>query len=346
MTEVLLAIDQLVERRNTTEVLEHFLALFPDADIFTIVHKPTQVGGQAEMHPIYSTFLSNMVNDYAGFIQRSALIPGAIKAVKLEKKYDVVISISSGFVHKLDVGEAYHYVYFYEWNTFLPKKNKFITKLFYSYLNSWRKKNWDTFNAYSFSTLALANELSEKEEKVISPLFISKSFPFIEGDKNKKEITVLGDAFTGDVQSFLNDLSNRFEKVFIMGPLSFEGKYEGVKYVGPINDKHMLKYATRVSLVLDLTTEEIPTTALSTLACGTSLFLSESQIHREIIQEESGIFFYEGQHPSLKQIESALKIGNQIDRKSLRRRALRYNGRIFKSRTLRFLQECQWPLQS
>ncbi len=90
---VALVHDWLTGYRGGEKVLAALCALYPDAEIFTLVHLPGSVGAQIESHPIHTSILQKLPNSQVHYRRYLPLFPLAIEALDLSG-FDLVISTS------------------------------------------------------------------------------------------------------------------------------------------------------------------------------------------------------------------------------------------------------------
>lgn len=91
---VALVTDWLVTRRGGEKVFEAFLELFPDADVFTLVHKPGILGGRLDGHRVNASWIQRLpwgVERYRYFLP---LYGPAMAGFDLSP-YDLILSGSS-----------------------------------------------------------------------------------------------------------------------------------------------------------------------------------------------------------------------------------------------------------
>jgi hypothetical protein len=341
MSRVLLAIDQLVERNNATYILEHFLALFPDAHIVTLAHKEKAIGGKIEMAPIYSTFLSNMVSSVDELKKKLFLIPGAVKGLELPSDFDFMISISSGFSHGFHIQGVKHYSYIYEWDYFFQGKVGLLSKLFKMYINGWRTEALESSNLLSLSNEVLAKSLNVPAQKIILPFFKADKILFnnqINPFEQDKRIVILVNEKVRDFSKISNIFANKAKQIFVLGSNTHTLGHSNMNYMGEMTQENISKYCENAWLTIDLSCGEFPEYSLAAMASGSPVLVRNNQINKEIIGELEGVFYFDqAQQIDLDQIKKS-----NLDRRKLRRKALRYNGRIFKSRNLRFLSDNSW----
>jgi len=91
--KIALVHDWLVAMRGGEKVFLEICRLFPDADIYTLVHAPGKVEAEIESHRIYTSFVQKIPGGKKHYSKLLPLFPIAIEALDLTA-YDVVISSS------------------------------------------------------------------------------------------------------------------------------------------------------------------------------------------------------------------------------------------------------------
>ncbi len=90
---VALVHDWLVTMRGAENVLSVLAELYPDADLFTLVHKKGALSPELEARNIRTSFLQRMPFGVSGYRRYLPLMPAAIESFDL-RNYDLVISSS------------------------------------------------------------------------------------------------------------------------------------------------------------------------------------------------------------------------------------------------------------
>src|SRR5687767_7542193 len=95
MTPVRVALvhDWLTGMRGGEKVLEVLCELFPNADVYTLVHSPGKVSALIERHKIYTSFLQKVPGIDRMYRYYLPLMPRAIEGFNFND-YNVVISTS------------------------------------------------------------------------------------------------------------------------------------------------------------------------------------------------------------------------------------------------------------
>nr|WP_236673061.1 glycosyltransferase [Comamonas sp. JC664] len=92
--KVALVHDWLVTHRGGERVLDALCEVLPDADIYTLVHKPGSQSPAIESRRIHTSFLQHIPGIHARYRHFLPLMPSAIEALQLQGRYDLVLSSS------------------------------------------------------------------------------------------------------------------------------------------------------------------------------------------------------------------------------------------------------------
>src|ERR1051326_1435181 len=90
---VALVHDWLTGMRGGEKALEAACELFPDAPVYTLVHRRGAVSAAIEAHPIYTSFIQRLPGSRRRHQRWLALFPAAIERFDLAG-HDVVLSFS------------------------------------------------------------------------------------------------------------------------------------------------------------------------------------------------------------------------------------------------------------
>jgi glycosyltransferase involved in cell wall biosynthesis len=85
--------DWLTGMRGGEKVLEAVCAIYPEADLFTLLHVPGSVSPAIEHHRIHTSFIQRLPLASRLYRHYLPLFPAAIESLNLDR-YDVVVSIS------------------------------------------------------------------------------------------------------------------------------------------------------------------------------------------------------------------------------------------------------------
>ncbi len=85
--------DWLTGMRGGEKVLEAILDIYPDSEIFTLLHNPGSVSEKIESHPIHTSFVNRLPGKSTRYRHYLPLFPTAIELFDL-KAYDLILSTS------------------------------------------------------------------------------------------------------------------------------------------------------------------------------------------------------------------------------------------------------------
>lgn len=145
---VALVHDWLTGMRGGEKCLEVFCELFPDADLFTLVHAPGSVSATIAQHRIITSFLQGLPASSRWYRAYLPLMPTAIETFDLTP-YDFVLSsshcVAKGVIVRPD---AIHVSYIHTpmryawdlWPQYFPPKSllsRFVIPFVLNYLRTW-----------------------------------------------------------------------------------------------------------------------------------------------------------------------------------------------------------------
>ncbi|QSQ16293.1 glycosyltransferase [Myxococcus landrumensis] len=92
--KVALVHDWLVTHRGGERVLDALCEVLPDADIYTLIHRPGSQSPAIESRRIFTSFLQHIPGIHERYRHFLPLMPRAIESMRLRGDYDVVLSSS------------------------------------------------------------------------------------------------------------------------------------------------------------------------------------------------------------------------------------------------------------
>jgi len=121
-TKVAIVHDWLTGYRGGEKVLEALLELFPNAPIYTLVHKQGSLPKSIESHPIHTSFVQRLpfgISKYRHFLPLYPLVAETL----LPQNFDLIVSTSHAFAKSVRKGRAQHWCYIhspmrYVWDRF------------------------------------------------------------------------------------------------------------------------------------------------------------------------------------------------------------------------------------
>lgn len=150
--EVALVCDWLTGMRGGERCLEAICELYPDADVFTLVHFPGMVSEIIESHRIYNSYIQHLPGDINTFRRYLPLFGNAMRQFDLSG-YDFVLSFSHCVAKSVKVPKGIPHICYchtpmrYAWNMRDEYLNKFsgpkrwAAEILLDYLRNWDKKS-------------------------------------------------------------------------------------------------------------------------------------------------------------------------------------------------------------
>jgi glycosyltransferase involved in cell wall biosynthesis len=177
--------DWLTGMRGGEKVLEVVLDLFPESDLYTLVHNKGSVSEQIENHPVYTSFINRLPFKKRHHAYYLPLFPTAIEMFDL-KKYDLIFStshcVAKGVrtpptaVHISYIHSPMRYVWDMYEDYFSPKRLNFFTRkiipFWANYLRMWdvtSSNRVDEFIANSRHVASRILKYYRRQAKVIYP---------------------------------------------------------------------------------------------------------------------------------------------------------------------------------
>ncbi|MBL7663936.1 MAG: hypothetical protein JNM93_02295 [Bacteriovoracaceae bacterium] len=320
--KTVIAIDTLIERDDSIHYLELMLHMFPEAEIYTLVHCQGKIGGNIESHKIHSTFLSHMVKSKTDFRSKLWLVPGAIKQLAIPSDVEQIVVISCGYIHRLATSEKIKRInYFYRYNFTEDILGLFVRKLFAPFLAKWIGQDIPGNNFYCSQSI---KKFYPYAGEVLPPVVRTDDFPLFEAQATiENQITIMLDENDVTTEEKLKPLfANHNLSLIRVNPMKCDGDFAAALKVS--------------SAFIDLRQQDLPYKCLQAFAAGRPVMAIENDFSREFLTT-SGALFIKSKNDIANALPSFLNFKNNVDSKFLRREALKYNGRIFKSRVGRFL---------
>lgn len=297
--KIALSCDALVSRNHITSVIETILAIYEDAELYTLVHHAGKILGPIEQRKIHSTYLTNVLTDEQAFgdqwWKKSLLIPGASKNLTVPCNVDLLINISSGFSQGLEKCKGVYQITYLIENQFLHRRPKFFReKIFRTYLEHWAEKAIKNSDELWVPTETSQDYWSGLHSKVsvLSPFIKSSDFPLLPEGIRK---TFPKDFFCIDAESFTENEAFQFIENCKSQDLKFRfvGMDDHLEKLKRESDDPMF-FGSRCSGELApllsasrgfISNQRVgfPSRAVESLACGTPIWMPlESEGHEYV----------------------------------------------------------------
>jgi hypothetical protein len=337
-------IDSLLLRDEATIAIELILNLFPNSELYTLVHKQGSILGQIETRPIVSSYLSHKAKDKNVLSRNFWILPTAVSGIPLHNSIEKVIVVSRGYIHGLKLpAHVNRSLYILDWDLIDQDNLGWWQRLFRPYVNNWREKALLQYPQIAVSSETLKAKLDLPNAEVIQATFRTEEYPFVK-DEDHNFIFTHHLLYTHGLSSeqfktIAQFLLSKNEVVRVMGP---EEEFKNLlpanpqlEFAGDHCEATSALYSHQAKVIWDLSNASFPARALGAFCTGRPVVVRDNQLNREYLQ--SGAFFLSDLN-SLEQLFDQLESCYlSFDRRALRRLGLKWNERLFKSRMVKFL---------
>jgi glycosyltransferase involved in cell wall biosynthesis len=375
--KVALVHDWLTGMRGGERCLEVFCEIFPQADLFTLVHQRGAMSQTIERMSIHPSWLQSIPRVTRFYRHLLPLFPVAIRQFRLAG-YDLVLSSSHAVAKGVRRrGSSLHICYCftpmrYIWDqshAYFPR-DRFspvswaLLQTLVRYLRAWdvnTSRDVDEFVAISNNIAAKIRAYYNRSAYVIPPpvdcgFFTPNSAPRQQGDAFYLIVSALVPYKRIDmaVEAF-----NRLRLPLVVigiGPERSKlerGASPHIQFLGWQPDEVVRRYYRRCEALIFPGEEDFGIVPLEAQACGkpviafgkggaleTVIPLNQAERERAPIQPATGVFFYE---PTVEALADAVSLFRQqataFDPHAIRRNALGFDRPVFKDRIKAFLAD-------
>jgi glycosyltransferase involved in cell wall biosynthesis len=360
--KVVLLHDWLTGFRGGERVLEVFCELFPDAPIYTLIHKEGSTSEIIESRKIHSTFLDKIPGIHKHYRKFLPLFPKATESLKIEEDVDLVLSSShcvikgvkkpKGSKHISYIHSPMRYLYD-QYDVYFgpsaPFYQRWGAKVFKNYLVNWdlnSNKNVDV-------PIANAGFVKQRIEKyygidsgVIHPFVDLDDFREIQNNPVEKEdyyIMVTAFAPNKRVDLAIKSFNKLGKKLKIIGSGQQEAELrsiasENVEFLGNISRNEVISSFAKAKALIFPGTEDFGITPLESLASGTPVIAYRIGGVLETLNDDVAQFFDEQTEDCLMQAVDIFET-KTFERNKLLARAEDFSKEVFKAKILNVVKE-------
>jgi glycosyltransferase involved in cell wall biosynthesis len=313
--KVVLAHDWLLGYRGGERVFTAMCEMFPDAPIYTLLHRPGTTSEKIDSHKIKSSFLNSIPgieNRYRHFLP---LFPSAVNRMKVQEKADLILSSShcvikglkgpSGCKHISYLHSPMRYIYdqfptYFGKNKSLPIRA--AAHLVRPYLTMWDKlsnEHIDEFVANSDFVKKRIEHFYHRKAQVIYPFVELDDFQHLENeDVQKSDNYLMVTAFAPNKRVDLAiEAFNQLGK-----PLRIIGsgqEQESLKkmashhitFLGNVDRKTIVSEMAKAKGFIFPGIEDFGITPLESMAAGTPIIAYKAGGVLETLNEKTSVFF-------------------------------------------------------
>jgi len=310
---VALVHDWLNGMRGGEKCLEVLCELFPEADLFTLIHDKGKLSRTIESMRIRTSFIQNMPFGLKKYRHYLPLFPLAIEQFDFSG-YDLIISsshcVAKGVKHDDSV---YHISYIYtpmryvwdQFETYFRQPRTSLTvrigaELMRPYLQRWDRnsaKRVDTFLCISHNIRRKILDYYSRESQVIyPPVDLSRFRP---GDTKKSYYLMVGAFAPNKRVDLAVEAFNRLKL-----PLKIVGSGQdeeycrsiaggNVEFLGDLSSEKLVELYQQARAFLFPGVDDFGITPLEAQACNTPVIAFSSGGALETVTEQTGLFFSE-----------------------------------------------------
>jgi hypothetical protein len=331
--KTLFVIDQLVKQDNPSYLLELLLSLDAEATIFTLAYDPEIWRGRFIQHRVVASPISHLVKKPEDLKKYEWMIPSMGSKLPWPETVENIIVITSGFAH-----------------TLVPKKFRTQSYLYLAGMpkvqfSGWRKlftpylKHLSQSALYDYPQVAVAHQDWKSltaGAQFIAPTYPTMEFSTVMGEEPPQKILVHTNGLNfSEAQSIMNI----FPAAEFFGKENTSLKLPAEKYLGDHCEGTLSGLQLQSLAVFDLSGERFPVKALQAQLAGRPVVVRES-VDKTYLSD--GVFWSLPEKFSLHDLETIKMNLDQnaygVDRASLRRKALKWNERFFKTQFQFFMR--------
>lgn len=293
MKKVVLLHDWLTGFRGGERVLEAFCEIFPDAPIYTLIHKKGSCGPIIESKTIHTSFLNNFPGIDKHYRKFLPLFPKAVEGMKIVEEADIILSSShcvikglkkpAGSKHISYIHSPMRYLYD-QFDVYFGADAPFYQrngiKLFRDYLTKWdieSNKNVDVMIGNSHFVSQRINTYYKKEADVIHPFVDLADFREIQnGPLPKEDYYIMVTAFAPNkrVDLAIEAFNKMGKNLYIIGSGQQEKMLKAmagptIKFFGNLSRTEVIHKFAQARALIFPGVEDFGITPLEALASGT-----------------------------------------------------------------------------
>lgn len=350
--------DWLTGMRGGEKCLEVFCELFPEATVFTLIHKKGSVCSTIEKMKIETSFIQNIPNAQSSYRNYLPIFPKAIESFNL-KGFDLILSSSHCVAKGAKAPDgALHICYCYTpmryaWSFFddyFGNENilkRFFIKQIIKYLKRWDLKSnekVDFFIGISDNIKKRINNIYKREADVIYPPVDIKRFKFSSEIENFYLIVSALVPYKR-IDLAIETFNKLGKKLLIIGTGNCEKDLKkeaasNIQFLGWLSDEEIADYYAKCRALIFPGEEDFGIVPVEVQAAGRPVIAFASGGALETVNSNTGVFFNNQTTDSLiKAIEFFEKNESKFKPEVLRKNAARFDRDVFKKRIKDYIED-------
>ena len=352
--------DWLVNYGGAERVVETFLEIFPQADIYTLVYDEKKMGKSFSKEKVHITFIQKIPKATKLYTKLLPLMPLAFEELNLTK-YDLVISSSSCCAKGVITSpNTLHFSYIhspmrYIWDLYYDYKEKsnFLVKIFMTVFSK-KLRIWDITSSRRIDILiANSNYIKKRIKKcwgldaevINPPVETEKYFP---NQKEPEDFYVVFSRFVAykRIDLAIEACKELGKKLVVIGDGEEREKLKrladndkNIIFTGRISDEEVRDYLQRCKAMIFSAEEDFGIIPVEVQACGRPVIAyGKGGALETIVNKKTGIFFYEQNKES---VIKAIKEFEQMkfNTEDILKNSKKFSKEIFKEKILKIVEE-------
>ncbi len=352
--------DWLVNYGGAERVVETFLEIFPQADIYTLVYDEKKMGKSFSKEKVHTTFIQKIPKATKLYTKLLPLMPLAFEELNLTK-YDLVVSSSSccakgiitspNTLHLSYIHSPMRYIWdlYYEYK----EKSNFLVKIFMMAFSK-KLRIWDITSSRRIDVLIANSNYIKKRIKKCWGLDAEVINPPVETEKyfpNQKEAEDFYVVFSRFVAYKRIDLAIEAckelgKKLVVIGDGEEREKLKkladndkNIIFTGRISDEEVRDYLQRCKAMIFSAEEDFGIIPVEVQACGRPVIAyGKGGALETVVSGKTGVFFYEQNKES---VVKAIKEFEQMkfNTEDILENSKKFSKEIFKEKILKIVEE-------
>lgn len=309
--------DWLTGYRGGERVLEAISELYPEAPIYTLLHKKGSTSPFLESRKIITSWLDKIPGIYENYRYFLPLMPLAVNSLKIDPDVELVISSSHCVIKGVKKPEGAKHIsyihspmrYMYDqFDNYFGNSNllvKLAAHLLKPYLRGWdsiSNNNVDRLIANSSFVQSRIKNFYNKDSQIIYPFVDLKDFQYIQAEQIEKGdhfLMVTAFAPNKRVDLAINTFNDNKLELRIIGSGSKEEESylrsianPNIKFLGSLKRNEVISELSKAQALIFPGVEDFGIVPLESLAAGTPVIAYKIGGVLDTLNDDCAVFFH------------------------------------------------------